>query len=86
VPYRDALIAVRLTDIQAPGMPDQVLVYAWAMRDNQLVDGAWQVGRPVKVRLIEWSAGESTYGGHRRLELADPDADLLEAYWAEPVP
>ena len=85
VPYRDAVIAIRLQKVQGENIANDLLVYTMGMRDNKLVDSPWQVGRTVKVRLTPWAEAEKQYGSYNRFELDDPDALFLDAYWGEVI-
>lgn len=90
VPYKNAIIAVHLTDIRTDhgriegDPPTGILVYMWVMRDNKLTQVAdFRAGQMVKLRLQPWSAVEAKIGGENRLELDDPDIVLLDPYWGE---
>jgi len=86
VPYKDCLIALQLTDLKATGGtvkgPD-IVVYVWGMRDNKLLDGAYNVGQVLRFKLVPWASVDSKYGGYNRQEL-DSDAALSwDAFWGE---
>ena len=86
VPYKDCLIALQLTDLKVTGgaiKGNNIVVYVWGMRDNKLVDDAFNVGSVVRFKLVPWAAVDSKYGGYNRQELASDDALSWEAYWGE---
>lgn len=93
MPYRDAVIAVRVKDLpadaetgaEAANLPDEALIYTWGMRDNKLVDQPWVVGKQVRIKLRPWSDAEAEFGSFNREELDDPETLFMDAFWAEIV-
>lgn len=89
IPYETAIIALRLAP--APGgtagaAPDR-LVYLWGMRGDQWTDAMrWRPGDTISLTLLPWSSVEPFVGRNWRVELDDPDATALEAYWAVTQP
>jgi len=91
VPYRDAVIAIRVKDLQpddataaaGANLPAEALIYTWGMRDNKLVDQPWAVGEPVRMKLRPWGEAGAEFGSFNREELDDPDTLFLDAYWAQ---
>jgi hypothetical protein len=86
VPYKDALIAVRLSDVRPErgSLPKEVVVYVWGMKNNQLTPASRiETGQTVSLTLQPWEDVEERYGGYNRVELADPDALTLDPYWGE---
>ena len=86
VPYKDALIAVHLTNVRPErgSLPKEVVVYLWGMKDNQLTPASRiQAGQTVSLALQPWEEVEDRYGGYNRVELTGPDALSLDPYWGE---
>jgi hypothetical protein len=87
VPYQDAIIALRLTDVQPihGKLPKGDLVaFVWGMKDNRPTkESHLTKGQSVTLSLIPWEKAEDEYGGYNRIELDDPDALNLETYWGE---
>lgn len=86
VPYRDNLITMHLVDLKAKDhtlVSDQVLVYAWGMRDNQLTEiAAYRPGDTVTLILSSWEDVEGDYGSYRRTPLDDEMLELEMPNWA----
>lgn len=87
VPYKDALAAAHLTELKVlKGKldADELLIYAWVMRDNRLTGAAnWTPGARINLRLTSWEKAKKKYGRYNRRELDDPMVLILDAYWAE---
>jgi hypothetical protein len=87
VPYKDAVIAVRLVDAKAlKGKlgAREILVYTWGMRDRKHTRAAkLKPGQTVKMKLSPWERAERKYGSYNRFEVAN--AFALDAYWGEPA-
>ena len=87
VPYKDCLIALRLTDVKAvagtsPGK--EILVFAWGMRDNKLAPCAsYRAGQQVTLQLTPWNMVEEKYGGYNRIELTSEGIDALDIFFGE---
>jgi alginate O-acetyltransferase complex protein AlgJ len=92
VPYRDAVTAVHLGDVEAirgTAPEKEVVVYLWGMRDNRWTDAArYQAGQIVTLNLTPWAQAQSSYGRFTRVELDDPDFTLIDlpTFWADEVP
>ena len=92
VPYRDAITAVHLAEVEAvrgaaPG--PELVAYLWGMRDNRWTDAArYQAGRVVTLELTPWAQAQESRGRFTRVELDDPDFVLIElpTFWADEVP
>ena len=92
VPYRDAITAVHLAEIEAvrgtaPG--PEIVVYLWGMRDNHWTNAArYQAGQVVTLTLTTWAQAQASYGRFTRVELDDPDFVLIDlpTFWADEVP
>ncbi len=85
VPYKDALVAVHLTNVQSrKGAPKEIVVYLWGMKDNQPTPASKiEKGQTLTLTLAPWDSVEEQYGGYNRVELSDPHTMSLEAYWGE---
>lgn len=86
VPYKDALIGIRLTNVRAEsaGVPKEIVAYVWGMKDNQTTPASRiEQGQDLSLTLRPWEAVEDQYGGYNRVELSDPKALTLKAYWGE---
>jgi alginate O-acetyltransferase complex protein AlgJ len=92
VPYRDAVTGVHLekvTSADPESVPDELLIYAWGLRENQIQEAArFTPGQQVTLRLIPWEQVRNKYERFNRIELDDPDFKLIELplYWAEEQP
>jgi alginate O-acetyltransferase complex protein AlgJ len=91
-PYREALVAVLLTDLAAAdgaAVPERLLVYTWGMRDRRPLLEPSLRGRRVEVEAVPWGRVSAELGGLERLELPDPELLALAPWWAaelRPVP
>ncbi len=86
VPYQDCLVSLHLGEIQGQGasaLPEEVLVYTWGMRVNELVNQNLGKGDRITVTLQPWARVQDEYGGLNREELMSDAAFLLDLYWAE---
>ena len=86
VPYKDCVIALQLTYLKVTGgtiKGPNIVVYVWGMKDNQLVDQAYEVGQTIRFKLTPWSSAEPKYGSYNRQELDSDDALSWEAFWGE---
>jgi alginate O-acetyltransferase complex protein AlgJ len=92
VPYRDAILAVHLTEMEplrGNANGSEALVYLWGMRDNRLTSAArYRPGQSVKLSLTPWTQAQVNFGRFTRVELDDPDFRLIElpTYWADEGP
>jgi alginate O-acetyltransferase complex protein AlgJ len=92
VPYRDAITAVHLGDVETlrgPALDREVVVYLWGMRDNRWTDAArYQPGQTVTLNLTPWAQAQPSFGRFTRVELDDPDFTLIDlpTYWAGEAP
>ena len=86
VPYRDCLVALQLQKDASGadgGVPEDFVIYAWGMRDNQWTPVAEiDEGDVVELQVVPWMEVASEYGSFNRRELESADAFLLETYWA----
>ena len=88
VPYKDAIIAVHLTDVQVLSgrlgddtEGDELLVYTLGMQDNRWTPAAdWDAGRTMTLNLQPWADVEERFGSIQRRDLGT-DADLLYPVW-----
>ena len=89
VPYKDAVCSIHIGEFRTvSGKLDaeEILVYAWVMRDNKLTAAArLKAGQRVALKLTAWDAVKKKYGGYNRQELGDPEILMLDAYWGEPI-
>lgn len=87
VPYRDAVIALRLTGIkvlQGKLGAKEIVVFTWGMRNNKWTPAAsYRAGQVVRLRLTPWEKAERKYGSYNRFELQGNDVYVLDAYWGE---
>ena len=86
VPYKEALIAVHLTNVrpETGSAPKEVVVYLWGMKDNKETPAAKiRAGQTLSLSLQRWEEVEDQYGGYTRIELDNPDALTLDTYWGE---
>jgi hypothetical protein len=86
VPYKDALVAVHLTNVRSKqkGLPTEIVAYLWGMKDNQPAAASRiRKGQVLSLSLEPWDEAEDRYGGYNRVELSDPKTLSLEPYWAE---
>jgi len=91
-PYRDALIALHLRDVQAAaggasGVPSEVLAYVFGLRDDASTPLArLEPGARVRLRLEPWDsdAVQRRVGSLNRAELDDLDLLALPAFFGEP--
>jgi hypothetical protein len=87
VPYKDATIAIHLTNVKALSGKQparDILAYVWGMRDNRMLRAAsLRPGETVTLAITPWDKVEEQYGGYNRAELDSPDALTLDAYWGE---
>ena len=87
VPYKDAVIAIQLVDVEALDgemAGKEILVFGWGMRDNKWTAAAdYRVGQTIELSLRPWDEVADQYGSYNRIELEGEDIFLLEPYWAE---
>jgi alginate O-acetyltransferase complex protein AlgJ len=92
VPYRDAIAAVHLVEVEATrgaAPAREVVVYLWGLRDNRLTSAAgFRPGQSVTLTLTPWERARGKYERFTRIELDDPDFVLIDlpTYWADEVP
>jgi alginate O-acetyltransferase complex protein AlgJ len=92
VPYRDAVTGLHLEKVVGSGgdaVAEELLVYIWGLRDNQLQNAArFAPGQKVTLRLTPWESVRNKYERFNRIELDDPDFKLIDlpVYWAEETP
>ena len=84
VPYTECIIALHLRDVEAPDLPEELVVFLWGMRQNRWTDAAtFEVGQKVNLRLRPWDSVEADYSRYNRKELENEDTWLLDIYWGE---
>ena len=86
VPYKDAVIALHLANVEGDGFPDEMMVYGLGLKDRTLTPLSERAtGERVKLSLVEWGLVQSKYEGLNRVELDDPEFRLIELplYWAD---
>ena len=91
VPYRDAVFALHLVDVVAlgegaPAAPEEIVVYAFGMRDARWTAAAdWKPGDLVTLAVDDWedAAVQQRYASYNRTELDDLELLLLPSFWAE---
>ena len=84
VPYAECIIALHLRDVEAPDLPEELVVFLWGMRENRWTDATTlEVGQKVNLHLRPWDSVEADYGSYNRKELEDEGAWLLDVYWGE---
>jgi alginate O-acetyltransferase complex protein AlgJ len=93
VPYRDALIALHLRDVETVSgepAPGEVLAYVYGLRDDRRVEAALgQPGARVELRLepFDDEAVQARVGSLNRVELEDLELLALPAFFGEsPAP
>ncbi|HEV2840567.1 MAG TPA: hypothetical protein VGW39_04510 [Chthoniobacterales bacterium] len=90
VPYADHILALHLINITVEGHEIdegvEALVYIESMRDNVLTAAAGlRPGDRVKLRLRAWADVSERYEKINRSEIDNPDVQLEEPCWGEPV-
>ena len=89
VAYKDHVMAIHLTDLEAGGRPiaeTDALVYMRSMTDHVWTAAArYRSGDPVELRLTAWSDVANRYEGINRSELDDAALQLAEPCWGEAV-
>ena len=89
VAYKDHVMAIHLTDLEADGRPlaeTEAMVYMRSMADNVLTPAArYRPGESVTLRLMAWSDVAERVEGINRSELDDPALQLVEPCWGETV-
>jgi alginate O-acetyltransferase complex protein AlgJ len=89
VAYKDHVMAVHLTDIEADGRPlaeTDAMIYMRSMTDNIWTKAAlYRSGESVALRLTAWSDVSDRYEGINRSELDDAALQLVEPCWGEVV-
>ncbi|MBS0264773.1 MAG: hypothetical protein JSS02_22755 [Planctomycetes bacterium] len=91
VPYREALTSLHLVNVTDQGQPfahPEIVVYLWGLRDNRVTPAGRLInGQPVSLRLVPWETVRTQYERFNRLELDDPEFQLIELplYWGELV-
>jgi alginate O-acetyltransferase complex protein AlgJ len=89
VAYKDHVMAIHLTDLEADGhllAGTDAMVYMRSMTDNIWTAAAqYRPGETVTLRLIAWSDVADRYEGINRTELDDPAIQLAEPSWGETV-
>ena len=92
VPYRDAIVAVHLTDVAGFGdqlKKTEVVLFVWGLRDNRVTSASkWNTGQTVSLIAVPWSIVRAEYERFNRIELDDPEFRLIElpVYWGEISP
>jgi hypothetical protein len=89
VAYKDHVMAIHLTDLEADGRPlteTDAMVYMRSMTDNVWTAAAqYRTGETVALRLMSWSDVADRYEGINRSELDDAAMQLVEPCWGEAV-
>ncbi len=87
VPYKDAIIALHLTGVKAQSgriSSQEIVVFAWGMRNNQWTPAAsYRAGQVVRLQLAPWEKMERKYGNYNRFELEGKAVWDLDTYWGE---
>jgi alginate O-acetyltransferase complex protein AlgJ len=87
VAYKDHVMAIHLTDLEADGRllaGTEAMVYMRSMTDNVwTVAAQYRPGERVTLRLIAWPDVAQKYEGINRSELDDPALQLAEPSWGE---
>lgn len=87
VPYKDAVIALHLTGVKAQSgriSSQEIVVFAWGMRNNQWTPAAsYRAGQVVRLQLAPWEKMERKYGNYNRFELEGKAVLDLDTYWGE---
>jgi alginate O-acetyltransferase complex protein AlgJ len=87
VPYKDHVMAIHLTDLEADGRPlaeTDAMVYMRSMTDHVWTPAArYRSGDMVELRLTAWSDVANRYEGINRSELDDAALQLAEPCWGE---
>jgi hypothetical protein len=87
VPYKDAVIAVRLNQVKAVQgriAAKEIVVFTWGMRRNKRTPmAALRNGQVVRFYLTPWEKAERKYGSYNRFELQGNDVFVLDEYWGE---
>lgn len=92
VPYRDAVTALHLSAVksisgESPG--EEVVVYMLGMRNNRWTAAAqYKPGDTVRLKVQPWEMVSGKYGSLTRIELDDPEFQLIDLplFWGEPTP
>ena len=90
VPYRDAIVALHLTEVESlrgTAPRPEVVVYLWGLRDNRLTHAArYRSGQSLTLNLTPWEQVQERYGRFTRVELGLPVADGPKTTLRPPVP
>lgn len=86
-PYRDALLAIHLVEIEALGggeVASEVLVYVWGLRDGRPTAAAsWRREQQLELRLVPWSQAPPELESLQRFELPEDELLFLDTFWVE---
>jgi alginate O-acetyltransferase complex protein AlgJ len=89
VAYKDHVMAVHLTDLEADGRPlaeTDAMVYMRSMTDHVWTEAArYRAGDTVRLLLTAWADVAARYEGINRSELDDASLQLAEPCWGEDV-
>jgi len=89
VAYKDHVMAIHLTDLEADGRPlaeTDAMIYMRSMTDNAWTTAArYRPGETVTLRLTAWTDVADRYEGINRSELDDAALQLVEPCWGEAV-
>jgi alginate O-acetyltransferase complex protein AlgJ len=87
VPYKDHIVEVHLTDLEAGGTPipgGQAVVYLWSMRDNVWTPAArYRPDQKVTLKVRPWSDVSDSLGAINRSELDDEALSMEDPCWGE---
>ena len=88
VPYKDHIVMVHLTEIEATDDPAAVgkeaVVFVWSMRDNvSTAASRYRPGDAVHLRLRPWAEVAEKLEAINRSELEDEEILLAEPAWGE---
>lgn len=84
-PYTQALVAIHLTDVSG-AEADELLVYAWGMKDRERMPAARLAPEEVvELEIVPWRTVSDELGSVQRLELGDPELWKLEPWWVEEI-
>jgi hypothetical protein len=89
VAYKDHVMAIHLTDLEADGLSlaeTDAMVYMRSMTDNVWTTAArYRPDETVTLRLTAWFDVANRYEGINRSELDDAALQLVEPCWGETV-
>ncbi len=87
-PYADFIVGLHLVDLTSDEVldGDQALIFTWAMRNRQLLDGAsYRVGQRLRMELRPWVDVSGEVGSITRGEIYENNVFLQTPCWGEEV-